>query len=219
MLVVGHTTKQMKHGCSWNIQICCPSVEMSSLGLHPRVDMSTSRQHIWMLHLQPCIICVILYFQFCGWRHFHITGHVWCTMRLTIEGSVGCKAELQCLSSACLHCQIASLWLTSLGRKPCRTQWSLAVEVNNALCMGARSSVFDCLITWRTSFAEYRKYFVARFSDVHVFSYNSARSEQIWMKFGELREYCLELALTDFGRESCRSESGRACGSFFLSGK
>jgi len=46
MLVVGHTTKQMKHGCSWNIQICCPSDEMSPLGLHPRVDMSTSGQHI-----------------------------------------------------------------------------------------------------------------------------------------------------------------------------
>jgi len=26
LLVVGHTTKQMKHACSWNIQICCPSV-------------------------------------------------------------------------------------------------------------------------------------------------------------------------------------------------
>jgi len=28
MLVIGHMTKQMKHGCWWNIQICCPSVEM-----------------------------------------------------------------------------------------------------------------------------------------------------------------------------------------------
>jgi len=42
----GHMTKQMKHACSWNIQTCCPSVEMSSLGLHPRDDMSTSGQHI-----------------------------------------------------------------------------------------------------------------------------------------------------------------------------
>ena len=61
---------------------------------------------------------------------------------------------------------------------------------------------------------EYWKYFVARFNDVHAFGYNSAGSEQIWMKFGELRVYCLELALTDFGRDPRRSESGRPCGSF-----
>jgi len=42
MLVVGRTTKQMKHDCSWNI----PAVEMSSLGLRLRVDTSTSGQHI-----------------------------------------------------------------------------------------------------------------------------------------------------------------------------
>jgi len=63
LLVVGHTTKQMKHRCSWNIQICCPSVEMSPLRLRPRVDMSTSGQHIGMFHLQPCIIC-IMYYEF-----------------------------------------------------------------------------------------------------------------------------------------------------------
>jgi len=50
----------MKHACSWNFQICCPSVEMSSLGLRPCDDMSTSGQHIWMFHLQPCIICILL---------------------------------------------------------------------------------------------------------------------------------------------------------------
>jgi len=38
---------------------------------------------------------------------------------------------------------------------------------------------------------------VARFNDVHAFGYNSAGSERIWMKFGELRVYCLELALTE----------------------
>ena len=69
-------------------------------------------------------------------------------------------------------------------------------------------------ITRRRSFAEYWKYFVARFNDVHMFSYNSAESERIWMKFGELRVYCLELALTDFGRNPLRSESGRPCGRF-----
>jgi len=48
---------------------------------------------------------------------------------------------------------------------------------------------------------------VARLNDVHALSYNSAGSERIWMKFGALRVYCLELALTDFGRDPRRSES------------
>ena len=64
--------------------------------------------------------------------------------------------------------------------------------------------------TRRRSFAEHWKYFVARFNDVHAFGYNSAGSERIWMKFGELRIYCLELALTDFGRDPRRS--GVYCG-------
>ena len=46
---------------------------------------------------------------------------------------------------------------------------------------------------------------MARSNDVHAFGYNSAGSERIWiseriwMKFGELRVYCLELPLTNFG--------------------
>ena len=48
-------------------------------------------------------------------------------------------------------------------------------------------------------------------------NYNSTGSEQIWMKFGELREYCLELVLTGFGRDPRRSESGRTFGNFVLS--
>jgi len=77
-----------------------------------------------------------------------------------------------------------------------------------------------CLFTRRRSIAEYWKYFVARFNDVHAFGYNFSESEWIWIKFGELRVYCLDLALTDFGHDPRRSESGRPCGSlFFLSGK
>ena len=51
------------------------------------------------------------------------------------------------------------------------------------------------IITRRRSwiFAEYCKHFVARLNDVHAFGYNSATSERIWMKFGELRVYCLKL--------------------------
>jgi len=76
------------------------------------------------------------------------------------------------------------------------------------------------IVTRRRSFAEYWKYFVARFSNVHAFGYNSTGRERTRMKFGELRVYCLELALTDFGSDLRRSESKRACGSFvFLWGK
>ena len=57
---------------------------------------------------------------------------------------------------------------------------------------------------------------VTRFNDVHATGYNSAGSVRIRMKFGALRVYCPELALTDFGRDPRRSESGRPCGSFVL---
>jgi len=39
-------TIQMMHGCKWNIQICCPEVDMSSRGRSPSDDMSTEGQHI-----------------------------------------------------------------------------------------------------------------------------------------------------------------------------
>ena len=60
------------------------------------------------------------------------------------------------------------------------------------------------------NFTEYWKHFMVHFNDVHVSGYNSAGSERIWMKFGALRVYCLQLALTDFGRDLRRSESGKA---------
>jgi len=65
------------------------------------------------------------------------------------------------------------------------------------------------------------KHFVAHFNDVYMSGYNSAGSERIWMKFGVLRVYCLEQALTDFGCDVRRSESGSVCQNFvlFLSGK
>jgi len=74
------------------------------------------------------------------------------------------------------------------------------------------------VITRRRSFAEYWKYFVACFNDVHVFGYNFAGSERIWMKFGELRVYCLELSLTNFGHDPRRSGSGRASRNFVFFG-
>jgi len=48
---------QMMRGCKWNIQICCPEVNMSTQGRSPSRDISTEGQHIWMFHEQPCFIC------------------------------------------------------------------------------------------------------------------------------------------------------------------
>jgi len=70
------------------------------------------------------------------------------------------------------------------------------------------------VFTRRRSFEEYWKHFVARFNDVHASGHNSAGRERIWMKFGVLQVYCLELAPTDFGRDPRRSESGTASGIF-----
>ena len=61
---------------------------------------------------------------------------------------------------------------------------------------------------------EYCKHFVARLNDVHAFGYNSAGSKRIWMKFGELRVHCLELSLTNFGRDPRRRCSGSASRNF-----
>ena len=74
------------------------------------------------------------------------------------------------------------------------------------------------LITRRRSlsFAEYYKHFVARLNDVRAFGYNSAGSERIWMKFGELRVYGLELSLANFGRDPRRSGFGRKSRSFIF---
>jgi len=37
--VVGHTTKNMTHGSSWDMEIGIPSVEDVTLGLRPSCDM------------------------------------------------------------------------------------------------------------------------------------------------------------------------------------
>jgi len=80
------------------------------------------------------------------------------------------------------------------------------------------SSVYFFTRRRSSSFAEYCKHFVARLNDVHEFGYNSAGSERIWMKFGQLRVYGLELSITNFGRDPRRSGFGTASRSFvFLS--
>jgi len=55
---------------------------------------------------------------------------------------------------------------------------------------------------------------MARLNDVRAFGYNSAGSERIWMKFGELRVYGLELSLANFGRDPRRSGFGRKSRNF-----
>ena len=44
------------HACSYEIQIWCPKVKMST-----RVDTSTLGRNIWMLHLQACITCTLFH--------------------------------------------------------------------------------------------------------------------------------------------------------------
>jgi len=46
LLVTTFYIIQMMHGCKWNIQICCPKVDMSSRGRSPSDDISTEGQHI-----------------------------------------------------------------------------------------------------------------------------------------------------------------------------
>ena len=55
---------------------------------------------------------------------------------------------------------------------------------------------------------------VARLNDVRAFGYNSAGGERIWMKFGELRVYGLELSLANFERDPRRSGFGRKSRNF-----
>jgi len=82
--------------------------------------------------------------------------------------------------------------------------------------MGVTRCYKTAVFAWRRScsFADYWKHFMARFNDVHASGYNSAENEQIWMTFGALRGYCVELAVTDFGRDPRRSESGRVSRNF-----
>jgi len=62
-----------------------------------------------------------------------------------------------------------------------------------------KTTAFTRRRSWSWSFTEYCKHFVARLNDVRAFGYNYAGGERIWMKFGELRVYCLELYLTKLG--------------------
>ena len=68
------------------------------------------------------------------------------------------------------------------------------------------------------SFAKYWKHFMTHLNGVHAFGYASDGSEWIWMKLGALLVYCLELVLADFGRDPCRSKSGRASWNFCFFG-
>jgi len=89
-------------------------------------------------------------------------------------------------------------------------------------CTASRSRPIgsSIVITRRRSFADYAEYwkdFVAHFNDVHACGYNSTGSVglRIRMKFGAQRVYCPQLALTDFGCDPRRSESGTASRNFF----
>ena len=75
-------------------------------------------------------------------------------------------------------------------------------------------------VSRRRSFAEYWKHFVARFNDVHASGYNSAGSERIWMKFGELRVYFWSWCWQILGEIRAEARAGdRTEILFFLWGK
>jgi len=65
------------------------------------------------------------------------------------------------------------------------------------------------------SFAEYWIHFMARFDGVHVFGYNSAGSEPIWMKFGALWVHCLLLAVSRFWGRSAQEQERESETKFF----
>jgi len=104
--------------------------------------------------------------------------------------------------SWCLFCRTAA-------SHECRAHHSHSLPP--AITRHATHSLTHSLITRReASFAEYWIHFKMRFDGVHAFSYNSTGSEPIWRKFGALWVHCLPLALADFGRDLCRSNSERA---------
>ena len=75
-------------------------------------------------------------------------------------------------------------------------------------------SLFTRRRSW--SFAEYWKHFVTHLNDADAFGYNSAWSERIWMKFGELRAYCLELSLKILGAIRAEAAAGARAEFFFV---
>jgi len=70
---------------------------------------------------------------------FHITGHTWCTAKLTAEGCESAGGNTERGGAEAL--QLRPLYVA------CRhTQWSSAVEPNNALCTAAKcATLFPCL--------------------------------------------------------------------------
>ena len=84
--------------------------------------------------------------------------------------------------------------------------WNTVSEHLNWVCYFASSVVFSTFVTRQRSwsFAEYWKYFVARFNDVHVFGYNFAGGEWIWMKFGEVLSILLGAGPDRFWAQSAQ---------------
>jgi len=73
-LLVGHTTKQMKHGRSCVIQIWWLSVENVALGLRPRVTFSTSGRYISHVPLTTVRVVWLTTSCFADWsKRRHVT--------------------------------------------------------------------------------------------------------------------------------------------------
>jgi len=67
-----------------------------------------------------------------------------------------------------------------------------------------------------TASGESWKYSAGQTNGVHVFGYNSAESEPIWMKFGTMWDKCWGLSAADFGRDPHSSDREAAKISFFV---
>jgi len=77
----------------------------------PRDDMSTSGQHIWMFHLQPCIICIMLSL---GWHV--ITRATCCTRGSQLSVRNGWHTEAATNAYTLLLIVISSALVTSSNR-------------------------------------------------------------------------------------------------------
>ena len=124
-------------------------LEMSSLGLRPRDDMSTSGQHIWMFHLQPCIICIMLC-QLETERSWHVS--------LVALSCSGLRWQIWALWSCCwlvkgwLH-----YWINQHLIQDNFTNFSnLGIAVEGALCLPV-AVLFGFFVTDFREHSERRK--------------------------------------------------------------
>ena len=90
-LVVGHTTKHMKHGRSCDIEIWWSSIKNVARGRSPSATFSTSGSSYFNVHWLPCIICIMSNSagKRCDWE----TSYLWVQFRRTRSATVTLQAR------------------------------------------------------------------------------------------------------------------------------